>query len=146
MVLAKIAGFFSLMLVLCSCATVNVAEQRSFAKPDSKKSTIYFYRESAFAGWSAKYNIWEDESKPQKIGALKNGSYFFITVPPGKKTFFVNGEVRSAVTLDMLPGKTYYIQNNINMGFWVARPKLTEVTESEALRQIKDTDIVMTVL
>jgi hypothetical protein len=133
-------------LAFIGCANMKVAKEKSYAKEDSKLATVYFYRESMFQGWMAKYYIWENETAPVKLGGLKNGSYFYTQTAPGKKTFFINGEVRSAVTIDLKPGKTYYVQCNINMGFWAARPKLTEVTENEGLRQVKDSDLVMTEL
>lgn len=137
--------FFSLLAAV-SCASVNVAKEKTYPTPAKGQAMVYFYRESMFQGSATSYNIWYDEAAPKKIGSLKNGSYFHTQLPPGKYTFFVNGEVRSAVSFEMKANKTYFVNMNINMGFWAARPKLTPVAEEGALERIKGTDLVMTEL
>lgn len=137
-------ALLSLFLLTSACASVNVAKQKAFPRPKPGHGMVYVYREKVFQGWLTSQNIWENESSPRKIGAVKNGSYFAASLPPGRRTIFVNGEVRSAVQLDVKAGETYYLMCNINMGWWTARPKLTQVIESEALGRMKDASMVMT--
>ncbi len=132
--------------IFSSCATVYVAKEKTYAKLNPKEAVVYFYRESMFQGSFTTYNVWTNEANPEKVGTLKNGSYFYRTNTPGKRTFFVNGEVRSALTIDLKPGQIYYVQCTINFGFWAARPKLSEVTENEALSKIKSGELDMTTL
>ena len=96
---------------------------------------VYFLRESAFTGGGITYFIFEDDTK---IGLLKSGSYFIHKATPGKHTYLAETESRAAVTLDIQPGQTYYIEGSIGMGFWAGRPQLTEITKPVADKLLPD--------
>lgn len=136
----------SLILFLFGCAHVEVAKERSLAHPKTGYGVVYFYRESHFAGGALSYNIWDNNTQPPvKQGSLGSGTYFFVYVKPGHHQFIVNGETQGAAEFDVAAGKTYFVQNRIDMGFWSGRPKLTEVTQNEGEKQIQDPDMKMTV-
>jgi hypothetical protein len=137
----------TLFSLLSACAHVNIAKEKSYATPKAGYGVVYFYRESHFVGGATSYNIWNNNTKPPiKLGSLQNGSYFYTYVKPGHYQFVINGEVQGSAEFDIEAGKTYYVQNRIDVGFWAARPKLTEVTKSEGEKQIKDSDMKMTTL
>ncbi|AMD89480.1 DUF2846 domain-containing protein [Desulfovibrio fairfieldensis] len=103
--------------------------------PDQESAVVYFLRESAFTGGGITYFIFEDDTK---IGLLKSGSYFIHKATPGKHTYLAETESRAAVTLDIQPGQTYYIEGSIGMGFWAGRPQLTEITKPVADKLLPD--------
>ena len=103
--------------------------------PDQESAVVYFLRESAFTGGGITYFIFEDATK---IGLLKSGSYFIHKATPGKHTYLAETESRAAVTLDIQPGQTYYIEGGVGMGFWAGRPQLTEITKPVADKLLPD--------
>lgn len=103
--------------------------------PDQESAVVYFLRESAFTGGGITYFIFEDDTK---IGLLKSGSYFIHKATPGKHTYLAETESRAAVTLDIQPGQTYYIEGSVGMGFWAGRPQLTEITKPVADKLLPD--------
>ena len=103
--------------------------------PDQESAVVYFLRESAFTGGGITYLIFEDDTK---IGLLKSGSYFIHKATPGKHTYLAETESRAAVTLDIQPGQTYYIEGSVGMGFWAGRPQLTEITKPVADKLLPD--------
>ena len=62
----------------------------------------------------------------------QSGTYFVYKAIPGKHTYLAETEARAAVTLDIQPGQTYYIEGGVGMGFWAGRPQLTEITRPVA--------------
>ena len=134
------------LLFAVGCAHVEVAKEKAYAQPKSGYGVVYFYRESHFAGGALSYNVWDNQTQPPvKMGSLSNGTYFFAYVKPGHHQFVVNGETQGAADFDVESGKTYYVQNRIDMGVWAGRPKLTEVTKNEGEKQIQDPELKMTV-
>jgi len=139
--------FAAIASLTTGCAQVNLAKEKTFAEAKSGYGIIYFYRESHYAGGATSYNIWNNDTKPPvKIGALGNGTYFYMYEKPGHHQYVVNGEVQGSADFDVEAGKTYYIQNRIDFGFWAARPKLVEVTKNEGEKQIRDPELKMTTL
>jgi hypothetical protein len=145
--MTKLSWLLIASSLVTACAHVDMAKEKSYAEPKAGQGAIYFYRENHFAGWALAYNIWDNMAKPPiKLGALKNGSYFYVYVKPGHHQFIINGETQGAAEFEVQAGKTYYVQNRIDMGFWSGRPKLTEVTQNEGEKQIKDPELKMTTL
>jgi len=131
LVLAAVA----VTVMMAGCAKMPLREDYVYEQPaqaataDDSAGLIYFYRESAFTGGGISYFIFEDATK---IGLLKSGTYFTYKATPGKHTYLAETEARSAVTLDVQAGQTYYIEGGINIGMWAGRPQLTEVTKPVA--------------
>jgi hypothetical protein len=141
-----------LMVVLCAltllgagCAGINVAKEKTLATPQKGLSAVYFYRESSFQGSLINWSVWENKQQPTQIGALKNGSYFYVYLSPGEHTFFANKNAESSSTITLKPGQNYYFQVRLDMGAISSRMKLAEVTENEGLRAIKDNDMSMVI-
>ena len=107
--------------------------------PDENYGVVYFVRDSAFVGGGISYFIFEDTTK---IGLLKSGTYFIHKTTPGKHTYLAETEARSAITLDIEAGKTYYIEGSVGMGFLAGRPQLIEITEPVARRYLPDLEYV----
>jgi hypothetical protein len=100
---------------------------------DATSAAVYFLRESAFFGGGISYFIFEDA---QKIGMLKSGTYFIHKAMPGQHTYWAETEGKSAVTLDIQAGRTYYVEGGVGLGFLAGRPQLSEVTKAVAERTL----------
>jgi len=86
------------------------------------------------------YNVREGENN---IGGLPNGSYFVYDATPGPHTFAASTESTSRRTINVVPGKTYYVRGEIEMGLWVGRPRLTIVDPAEGASAIQDLNRVV---
>ena len=69
-------------------------------------------------------------------GVNRGNNYFFFTLPPGEHAFCSKAENRSVMSLTVEAGKTYYLQQHIEMGFVKARTSLDQMTEAEALKKL----------
>ena len=85
------------------------------------KARIVFYRPSKFAGGGVGFIVREND---KELGKLRNGKYFVINVEPGKHAFVVHTEATDNLSLEVEPGKTYFVAGSISMGFMVGRPHL----------------------
>lgn len=121
-----------LVFLAAGCAVAPMAEHQHFIKsdniplPDPQKSTVYFYRPYKFAGGAVSYFIYDDE---KRIGALRNGGYFVYSAEPGSRLFWAETEKVSSVTMDCDPGRSYYVEGGISMGFQAGNPELSMVPE-----------------
>ena len=64
-------------------------------------------------------------------GVNRGNNYFFFTLDPGDHTFCSQAENKSTLSLTVEAGKTYYLQQQIKMGFMKARTKLVAISEAE---------------
>lgn len=64
-------------------------------------------------------------------GVNRGNNYFFFTLEPGQHYFCSQAENKSTLTLKVEAGKTYYLQQQIKMGFMKARTKLVAMSEAE---------------
>lgn len=143
--LLKLMTLSLLIAILAGCAKMPVRgdyvkeAQAPTIVPDEHSGVVYFVRESAFTGGGISYFIFEDTTK---IGLLKSGTYFIHKTTPGKHTYLAETESRSAVTLDVEAGKTYYVEGSVGLGFLAGRPQLTEITEAVARQLLPELDYV----
>ena len=80
------------------------------------------------------YNIRDGQTK---IGGLPNGAYFVYDAVPGPHSFSATTESTAERTLNIEPGKSYYIRGEVQMGLLVGRPYLTIVDPQEGTAAIK---------
>jgi hypothetical protein len=64
-------------------------------------------------------------------GVNRGNNYFFFTIEPGTHYFCSQAENKSTLSLKVEAGKTYYLQQQIKMGFMKARTKLVAISEAE---------------
>jgi len=120
----------TLVLVMSGCASVPMAsldddaQGKLFAvKPD--KSNIYVYRNEGFGG-----AITMTVSLDGKVaGQSGPQTYFLWEVAPGSHEIASHAEDVSKLTLTTEAGKSYYVWQEVKMGFWMARSLLQQVDE-----------------
>jgi hypothetical protein len=69
-------------------------------------------------------------------GVNRGNSYFFFSVAPGEHYFCSRAENHSAIALKVEAGKTYYLQQGIQMGVMKARTNLVVMDEAEAQKKL----------
>ena len=105
------------------------------AKPD--KGLVVFYRMSAFKGKAVRFNVNHAEGT---LGQLLSGTYLYKYLEPGTHNFFVQGvslDGQDSITVNVEAGKTYYIRGEVLMGWPAGRPKFTQMSEPEALKDLE---------
>lgn len=115
----------SLLLValLSGCASLGPAYQIVEAIPP-EKGLVYIYRPSSFVGGGVSYDVKVGENP---IITLYNGGYYPYFSAPGEVEFWAKTESKSAVTLDVKAGETYFVKGTVGVGLLVGRPHLTVV-------------------
>lgn len=69
-------------------------------------------------------------------GANRGHNYFFFTLDPGEHYLCSKAENKSVMALKVEPGKTYYVEQKIKMGFMKARNKLALLSEEEGSKKL----------
>lgn len=65
------------------------------------------------------------------MGINRGNNYFFFTLDPGQHYFCSQAENKSVLSMKVEAGKTYYLQQQIKMGFMKARTKVVAMNEDE---------------
>lgn len=71
-------------------------------------------------------------------GVNRGKTYFFFTVEPGERYFCSESENQDYLKLNVEAGKTYYLQQKVEMGLWKARTNLVVMTEEEGKKKLAD--------
>lgn len=71
-------------------------------------------------------------------GVNRGKTYFYFTVEPGERYFCSESENQDYLKLDVEAGKTYYLQQKVEMGLWKARTNLVVMTEEKGIDKLKD--------
>ena len=127
----KITLCLIISLILSSCAStlqyVKIASENSIQEETAK---IYVLRPSSF-GSAIQFRIYQDD---KLIGKLGPKSYLVWTIKPeGKEIRIISkSENKVILTINPQPGKTYYIKQNVKLGFAIARTGLEFIDEKES--------------
>lgn len=120
------------ILLLQGCASLGPAYTKVEQIPENK-GLIYIYRPSSIVGGGISPDVKVGETV---IATLYNGGYYPYFANPGEVELWAKTESKSAVTLDVKPGETYYVKGTIGVGFFVGRPHLIVVSPEEGAKEI----------
>jgi hypothetical protein len=123
-----------LLAFLSGCA----AKGPAFTQIDNlstDKGLVYIYRVPSIKGAAISYDIYANE-KP--IFTLKNGGYFPYQTNTGEIEFSASTEAKSAITVDVEAGQTYYIKGSLSVGFLMGRPHLSIVSSDVGGKEIQE--------
>jgi len=127
-----------LSVLLVSFLSGCSAKGPAFTKIDhlaADKGLVYIYRVPAFTGSAVYYDI---KVNGNPITTLKNGGYFPYQTLTGEIEFSAATETSSSVTLDVEPGKEYYIKGSLSVGFLAGRPHLAVVPNKVGEKEIQE--------
>ncbi len=69
-------------------------------------------------------------------GVNKGNNYFFFEVDPGEHFFCGRAENKSVLALTLEPGKTYFLQQHVEMGFMKSATRLEVVPEDKGREKL----------
>ena len=90
------------------------AAAQPIGPPPPGQARVVFYRPSALYGFIIGYSVRENGLQ---LNTLSNGRYFIVDASPGAHTFTVAVSTTSRLTLDVAPGRTYYVWAGLESGF-----------------------------
>lgn len=74
-------------------------------------------------------------------GVNRGKTYFFFTVEPGERYFCSESENQDFLKLSVEAGKTYYLQQKVEMGMWKARTNLVVMKDEEGRKKLEDVNL-----
>lgn len=134
----------SSLLLLAGCATVpKVAQSEDAAakqfRAPSDKGRVYVYR-SAFIGQAVSIPI-HINGKPW--GQTQGKSFLVADLAPGEYTFVSKAENDSTVKVKVEAGNLYFVWQEVNMGFVMARAHLWLVDASKGRADVMQTSLLV---
>jgi hypothetical protein len=75
------------------------------------------------------------------IGTNKGKGYFSFTLEPGEHYLCSKAENRSVLKLTVEAGKTYFVQQKIEMGLMKARNKIVQLSDEEGKKALEKCDL-----
>jgi Protein of unknown function (DUF2846) len=69
-------------------------------------------------------------------GVNRGNNYLVVTLPPGEHVLCSKAENRSTLVIKVEAGKTYYVQQHVQMGLMKARTSLELMPEAEATKKL----------
>jgi len=120
---------------------VIFTKDHPLAEPEQERALIYVVRPTSLGAAIKSFFFVDDEV----LGVNRGSSYFFAQVSPGKHVFWSKSENVDALELQVEAGKTYYIQQHVQMGGFRARTKievLSEAAGKEALAKCKKHGVI----
>jgi uncharacterized protein DUF2846 len=128
---------FLVLAALTGCAASGPPFQA--VSPPPEQAVIYVFRPSAsYVGSGIGLDILCDG---QKVGTLLETGYVYTVVPAGRHTITCQTESLAQVPFQAEPGKSYYIQADVEIGIIEGRPKLTMVPEETGKLAILSTKL-----
>src|SRR6266699_1491 len=105
------------------------------AKPtlQKDKAIVYFYRYKQYAGSMLAPSVYCDEAQ---LARMDNGSYFTVTIDPGKHTFRSNDK-QSGAEINLKAGQEYFLRVEIVAGFMKGHGRLVAVVPEQARYELK---------
>ncbi|OMP96267.1 DUF2846 domain-containing protein [Raoultella terrigena] len=135
--------------LLGGCASVPLASNaenataKSFPAPESGKAGLYVYRDS-FVGKALKKDVYLDG---RCLGETADRVYFYQQISASQPhTLGTESEFSpNNLTLNVAPGKNYFVRQYIKMGVFVGGAGLEQVPESEGMRVVSKPEVKLAV-
>lgn len=129
-------------LKACGTKKVNykaTTDKKQHPTPDAPddKALIYVLRPTIFGMKIHSKLAVDGEWK----GVNRGKTYFFFTVEPGERYFCSESENQDYLKLKVEAGKTYYLQQKVEMGLFKARTNLVVMEEEKGKEKLKDVNL-----
>lgn len=143
----RLVLFFSIAFIaaLTGCASVPMAslDQDTSAKdfiPPQNKASLYIYRNETL-GAAVPITVSVND---RTIGQTASMTYFRFDVTPGKYVVKAHAENIAELNVNTEPGRNYFIWQEMKMGLWSARAKLTQVDETTGRAGVAESKLIAT--
>lgn len=131
-----LAGFCAVSLAACSPKLAPLT-QESFSAvlpAGTPYALLHLYRPGKMTGFMIGYDVHVGDSVKYRA---RNGSQGEVRrLVPGPVTVWAKTESREEISVDVQPGREYYVRCTIGMGAVVGRPHLQQVTVSQGRKEI----------
>lgn len=132
-------------MLLGGCASVPMASHaenataKSFPKPDNGNAGLYVYRDS-FVGKALKKDVYLDG---RCLGETADRVFFYQQITTSQPHVLGTESEFSPnnLTLNVTPGKNYFVRQYIKMGVFVGGAGLEQVSESEGMRVVSKSEV-----
>lgn len=131
-----------LRIAACGTEKANYSaktDKTQHPTPDapSDKAMVYVIR-SSMLGYKINSKVAVDG---KWVGVNRGKTYFYFTVEPGERHFCSESENQDYLALKVEAGKTYYLQQQVEMGMWKARTNLVVMTEEHGKKKLEDVNL-----
>lgn len=128
---------FFIFILFSSCATIPrlSKELDSAAKTfetTTEKANIYIIRDELIGGAVGM----PLDINGQLLGKTSALTYILAIVKPGTQNIVSHAENDSTLSLDVEPGKNYFVWQEVKMGVFMARTKLHSIGETEGKAKV----------
>ena len=123
----KLLTFSTIILLSAGVAHAKEPNAKSTAQ-----ATIHIYRNKAIAGALYGFRLKINDEKLK----IKNNHCYSFRLDPGQTTIKVRTAGHKTVTLNVEPGKDYYIKSYMQAGMFWNKVELAEVTPTFAAGQV----------
>jgi hypothetical protein len=106
--------------------------QHPLGEPKAGKALVYVVRPT-MTGNKIQTKLAVDG---EWVGVNRGHNYFFLQLEPGEHYLCSKAENKSVMVLTVEPGKTYYVEQKIRMGFMKARNKLALLSDAEGTKKL----------
>jgi hypothetical protein len=137
------------LCLLTGCAGVTrqdmLRETEDFDLPGARepgKASVYIVRPSA-VGALIRFNVFVGKLDVDTLeaGFTRGNQYLHFNVGPGHKTLYSVAENTASMSLGFHPDSTYFIRQDAQMGFVMARNALVLVDSVEGKYYVKKTSL-----
>lgn len=131
-----------LALVIClyisaACSTAKMPasdlEKIRNQSPPEGRALVYVVRPTSF-GYAAVQNITCDN---KDIGSTTGQRFIYVYLDSGLHKFSVKAENRPELFLQVVPGKTYFIEEKIKLGLMAARSELERLEDAAGRSKLR---------
>ncbi|MCS2162903.1 DUF2846 domain-containing protein [Scandinavium sp. H11S7] len=136
-------------MLLGGCASVPLASDaenataKAFPAPENGKAGLYVYRDS-FAGKALKKDVYLDG---HCLGETSDRVFFYQQISTSQSHMLGTESEFSPnnLTLNVVPGKNYFVRQYIKMGVFVGGAGLENVSETEGMRVVSKPEVKLAV-
>jgi hypothetical protein len=139
--------FVSVALVFTGCATTPKSELEMKADlaefelpklPENGRALVYIVRPTSL-GILVDFNVYLDTKEPEsKMGCTHGLQYIYFNLEPGEHLILSKAENWAEIVVSAAPGDILFIQQEVNMGFFVARNSLSILSDYEGKYHVKN--------
>ena len=130
----KYLAFTALLAVLFGCASEPESPDaaRNAYAPQGGTAMVYIFR-SEELGPGDKMEVAVDG---QQLGRTGPRTFLVAEIPPGVHRFTSKAENTDELELEVMAGKVYYVWQEVRMGFFTSRSRLSVVGAEEGRKGI----------
>lgn len=98
---------------------------------NQEQATVIIYRKNSPSGFAVFYDVYANDKLITKV---QNNTYYVTKQDAGLVTFSAMTEPpKVTASMNLEPGKTYYLKCGVNSGMWVGRPSIGFVSENTGI-------------